>query len=54
MMGVSFGVGRKQVSALRIRKGTQLNKDNLTEKGDYPALNGGISSSGYTETEYRV
>ena len=39
-----------KVSALcEVRKGTQLNKDNLTEKGDYPALNGGISSSGYTE-----
>ncbi|MFW2605879.1 restriction endonuclease subunit S [Aliarcobacter butzleri] len=31
-----------------IKKGSQLNKDTLTEIGDYPALNGGINPSGYT------
>jgi type I restriction enzyme S subunit len=41
---------KSKVSALcEVKKGTQLNKDNLTEKGDYPALNGGVSPSGYTE-----
>ena len=32
-----------------IRKGSQLNKDTLTEQGAYPALNGGINPSGYTD-----
>jgi len=31
-----------------IQKGSQLNKDTLTEQGTYPALNGGINPSGYT------
>ncbi|QKF72999.1 type I restriction/modification system, specificity subunit [Aliarcobacter faecis] len=30
-------------------KGEQLNKDNLTEIGDYPAINGGINPSGFTD-----
>lgn len=30
-------------------KGEQLNKDNLTEVGDYPAINGGINPSGFTD-----
>jgi type I restriction enzyme S subunit len=32
-----------------IKKGEQLNRLNLTEFGDYPALNGGINPSGYTD-----
>jgi len=31
-----------------IKKGEQLSRINLTEKGEYPALNGGIYPSGYT------
>lgn len=31
-----------------IKKGEQLNKEELTETGDYPCINGGISPSGYT------
>lgn len=31
-----------------IKKGEQLNRLDLTETGDYPCLNGGISASGYT------
>jgi len=31
-----------------IKKGSQLNKEYLTDEGDYPALNGGINPSGYT------
>ena len=42
-------MGRKQSLRFAKSERTQLNKDNLTEKGDYPALNGGISSSGHTE-----
>lgn len=30
------------------KKGSQLNKDTLTEQGNYPALNGGINPSGFT------
>jgi len=32
-----------------IKKGEQLNKEELTESGSYPCLNGGINFSGYTE-----
>lgn len=32
-----------------IKKGEQLNKNDLTEFGTYPCLNGGINPSGYTE-----
>jgi len=32
-----------------IKKGEQLNKDDLNDAGSYPCLNGGISFSGYTE-----
>ena len=32
-----------------IKKGEQLNKSDMTEKGKYPALNGGIELSGYTD-----
>lgn len=31
-----------------IKKGTQLNKDELTKEGKYPAINGGKNPSGYT------
>lgn len=33
----------------QIKKGEQLNKEELTEKGDYPCINGGISPSGFTD-----
>ncbi len=33
---------------LELNKGVQLNRSNLTEKGEYPAWNGGIEPSGYT------
>ena len=39
---------KKLSSLCSIKKGSQLNKDNLTEIGDYPAINGGINPSGYT------
>jgi len=32
----------------QIKKGIQLNKSNMTEIGEYPAINGGIKPSGYT------
>lgn len=32
-----------------ILKGKQLNKENLLEEGDYPAYNGGITYSGFTD-----
>ncbi|MCI3938256.1 restriction endonuclease subunit S [Chryseobacterium aahli] len=32
-----------------IKKGEQLNKDDLNDAGSYPCLNGGISFSGFTE-----
>jgi type I restriction enzyme S subunit len=32
-----------------IKKGEQLNKDDLTETGNYPCLNGGMGFSGYTD-----
>lgn len=32
-----------------IKKGEQLNKSDMSEKGTYPALNGGIEPSGYTD-----
>ena len=44
----------KNLSSLcTIKKGSQLNKDTLTETGDYPAVNGGINPSGYT-TQYNT
>lgn len=39
---------KKFSSICVIKKGSQLNKETLTEEGDYPALNGGINPSGYT------
>ena len=32
-----------------IKKGEQLNKDDLTKTGNYPCLNGGMNYSGYTD-----
>ncbi len=32
-----------------LEKGKQLNKEQLSESGSYPAYNGGISHSGYTD-----
>ena len=32
-----------------IKKGEQLNKSDMSDKGTYPALNGGIEPSGYTD-----
>ena len=44
----------KNLSSLcTIKKGSQLNKDTLTDTGDYPAVNGGINPSGYT-TQYNT
>ena len=39
---------KKLSSQCVIKKGSQLNKEYLTDEGDYPALNGGINPSGYT------
>ena len=44
---------KKLSSLCSIKKGSQLNKDTLTEVGDYPAINGGINPSGYT-TNYNT
>ena len=33
----------------KIRKGEQLNKLQMVETGEYPALNGGVAPSGYTD-----
>ena len=35
---------------IKLEKGKQLNKELLTENGKYPAYNGGISYSGFTDT----
>jgi type I restriction enzyme S subunit len=44
------GWGQKTLSDLvLIKKGEQLNKLAMDEAGKYPALNGGISPSGYTD-----
>lgn len=44
----------KNLSSLcNIKKGSQLNKDTLTEVGIYPAINGGANLSGYT-TKYNT
>jgi len=39
---------KKLSTQTTIQKGSQLNKDTLTEEGNYPALNGGINPSGFT------
>lgn len=41
---------KKKINYLAdIKKGEQLNKEELTEVGSYPCINGGITPSGYTE-----
>jgi type I restriction enzyme S subunit len=40
---------KKMGEVCEIKKGEQLNKEELTEFGSYPCLNGGIKFSGYTE-----
>ena len=44
---------KKLSSLCNIQKGSQLNKDTLTETGNHPAINGGINPSGYT-SEYNT
>ena len=39
----------KLKTVCNIKKGEQLNKSNMIEKGIYPAINGGVEASGYTE-----
>ena len=39
---------KKLSSQCTIKKGSQLNKEHLTNEGAYPALNGGVNPSGYT------
>jgi type I restriction enzyme S subunit len=40
----------KMQDAVDVRKGEQLNRHTLAEKGSYPVWNGGITPSGYTES----
>ncbi|MCU4155230.1 restriction endonuclease subunit S [Carboxylicivirga sp. A043] len=41
---------RKKLGEIcEIKKGQQLNKEELTDRGSFPAINGGIEPSGYTE-----
>lgn len=44
-----YWVEKKLGEVVNLIKGKQLNKDELTETGDYPCINGGISPSGYTD-----
>lgn len=50
--GVRFsGAWERSVSlgsVIELRKGVQINKDTLTEHGEYPVVNGGITPSGFT------
>ncbi|MCZ8090681.1 restriction endonuclease subunit S [Flavobacterium sp.] len=39
----------KLSQVIKLEKGKQLNKELLTEFGDYPAYNGGLSYSGFTD-----
>jgi len=42
------GVTHKKLGELiSIEKGKQLNKTQLSDDGDYPVINGGITPSGY-------
>ena len=36
---------------IKLEKGKQLNKELLSENGLYPAYNGGVSCSGFTNNE---
>lgn len=40
---------KKLGEVVNIEKGKQLNKETLSEKGKYPAYNGGMSYSGFTD-----
>lgn len=40
---------KKLGEVCEVRKGKQLNKEELTESGEYPCINGGINISGYTD-----
>jgi type I restriction enzyme S subunit len=39
---------KKLGEVCEVKKGKQLNKEELTETGEYPCINGGINLSGYT------
>ena len=41
---------KKLLNIAKIKKGKQLNKLDLIENAEYPAINGGINPSGYTDT----
>jgi type I restriction enzyme, S subunit len=41
---------KKLGDVIRLEKGRQLNKEQLSDKGPYPAYNGGVSHSGFTDT----
>ncbi len=40
---------KKLGEVCKVKKGKQLNKEELTETGEYPCINGGIKLSGYTD-----
>jgi type I restriction enzyme S subunit len=40
---------KKLGKVCEVKKGKQLNKEELTETGEYPCINGGINLSGYTD-----
>jgi len=40
---------KKLGEVCEVKKGKQLNKEDLTETGEYPCINGGINLSGYTD-----
>jgi type I restriction enzyme S subunit len=40
---------KKLVEICDIKKGKQLNKEELTDSGEYPCINGGINISGFTD-----
>ncbi|WP_395049158.1 restriction endonuclease subunit S [Flavobacterium sp.] len=40
---------KKLGEVCEVKKGKQLNKEELTEIGEYPCINGGINLSGYTD-----
>ena len=46
-----MGVAHNRLGdAIQLKKGKQLNKNFLNENGQYPAYNGGVNFSGYTDT----
>ena len=40
---------KKLGEVCRVKKGSQLNKEHLEDSGAYPAINGGVSPSGFTD-----